>query len=133
MFTDFGFFIAWAIIAAFFLVLAILIPETWRAKIVAILLVLIITFGFTIMFYQGQKVLTYLQEVYEGLHLDRICEFQVHFLCNLDKFLSSVKVFLLDNDCFQLYTYTQKRTESFAETYEALLKDQVLKPLSKTS
>ena len=46
MFTNPGFYLVWAIIAIIPLILAIFLTETWGGKIVAILVVLVITFGF---------------------------------------------------------------------------------------
>lgn len=52
MFTNSGFYLAWAVIAVFPLMIAFLAPETWSGRIIAILVVLAITFGAAILLYK---------------------------------------------------------------------------------
>lgn len=47
MFTDIRYYIAWVVIAFFPLMIAIIAPETTRGKIIASIVVLVVTFGFT--------------------------------------------------------------------------------------
>ena len=55
MFTNPGFYFAWVVIAIFPLVIAIFAPDTGRNRIIAILLTLVITFGFAILLYQQSE------------------------------------------------------------------------------
>ena len=55
MFTNSGFYIVWAIMAVFPLMIAALAPETWRGKIIAILVALAISFGVATMLYKEQE------------------------------------------------------------------------------
>lgn len=52
MFTNPGFYIAWAVMAFFPLMIAILAPETWGGKIVAILVAIAIGFGVATLLYK---------------------------------------------------------------------------------
>ena len=52
MLTNPGFYIAWAVMAFFPLMIAILAPETWGGKIVAILVALAIGFGVATLLYK---------------------------------------------------------------------------------
>lgn len=47
MFTNIGYYIAWAVIAFFPLMITITTPETVRGKIIASIIALAATFGFT--------------------------------------------------------------------------------------
>ena len=55
MFTNPSFYLAWAVMAFFPLMIAILAPETWRGKIIAILVALAIAFGFAIIIYKNHE------------------------------------------------------------------------------
>lgn len=55
MLTNSGFYIVWAVMAFFPLIIAILAPETWRGKIVAILVALAISFGVATLLYKEQE------------------------------------------------------------------------------
>ena len=55
MFTNPGFYLAWAVIAIFPLTIAFLAPETWGGKIVAILVALAITFGAATLLYKDAE------------------------------------------------------------------------------
>lgn len=55
MFTNLDFYIVWAIVAVFPLMIVAIASETWRGRIIAILLTLVITFGLTTMLYKEQE------------------------------------------------------------------------------
>lgn len=52
MFTNPGFYLAQAVMAFFPLMIAILAPETWRGKIIAILVAVAIAFGIVTLIYK---------------------------------------------------------------------------------
>ena len=49
------FYIIWAIMAFFPLMIAFLAPETWRGRAIAILVALAIGFGITVLLYKDQE------------------------------------------------------------------------------
>lgn len=55
MLTNPDFYLAWAVIAVFPLVIAIFACETWHGKIIAVLIVLAITFGFMTLLYKQSE------------------------------------------------------------------------------
>ena len=55
MLTNPGFYLAWAIIAIIPLCIAIFTPETWRSRIIAVLLTLAVSFGFATLLYEEHK------------------------------------------------------------------------------
>lgn len=55
MFTNPDFYIVWAIMAMFPLMIAHLASETWRGKIIAVLIVLTISFGLATLLYKEQE------------------------------------------------------------------------------
>ena len=55
MFTNPSFYIVWAVMAFFPLMIAILAPETCRGKIIAILVALAIAFGVATLLYQDAE------------------------------------------------------------------------------
>lgn len=55
MFTNPSFYIVWAVMAAFPLMIAALAPETWRGKVVAILVALAIGFGMATLLYKDAE------------------------------------------------------------------------------
>lgn len=55
MFTNPSFYIVWAVMAFFPLVIAILAPETCRGKIIAILVALAIAFGVATLLYKDAE------------------------------------------------------------------------------
>lgn len=57
MFTDIEYYIAWVVIAFFPLMIAIIAPETTRGKIIASIVVLAATFGFTCGMYHEVRAL----------------------------------------------------------------------------
>lgn len=52
MFTNPDFYIVWAIIAFFSLMIAFVAPKTWGGKIIAVLLAIVISFGLTTLIYK---------------------------------------------------------------------------------
>ena len=52
MFTNPGFYIAWAVMAFFPLMIAILAPETWRGRVIAVLVAIAIGFGVATLLYK---------------------------------------------------------------------------------
>lgn len=52
MLTNPGFYIAWAVMAFFPLMIAILAPETWRGRVVAVLVAIAIGFGVATLLYK---------------------------------------------------------------------------------
>lgn len=52
MFTNPDFYIIWAVIAFFSLMIAFVAPETWGGKIIAVLLAIVISFGLTTLIYK---------------------------------------------------------------------------------
>lgn len=55
MFTNPGFYIAWAVMAFFPLMIAILAPETWRGRVIAVLVAMAIGFGVATLLYKEQE------------------------------------------------------------------------------
>lgn len=55
MLTNPGFYIVWAVMALFPLMIAALAPETWRGRIIAILVALVISFGVATLLYKEQE------------------------------------------------------------------------------
>lgn len=55
MFTNPSFYIVWAVMAAFPLMIAIFAPETWGGKIIAILVALAIAFGVATLLYKNAE------------------------------------------------------------------------------
>ena len=55
MLTNPNFYLAWAVMAFFPLVIAILAPETWGGKIIAILVALAIAFGVATLLYKNAE------------------------------------------------------------------------------
>lgn len=55
MFTNPSFYIVWAVMAFFPLVIAILAPETCRGKVIAILVALVIAFGVATLLYKDAE------------------------------------------------------------------------------
>lgn len=55
MLTNSGFYIVWAIMTVFPLMIAVLAPETWRGKIIAILVALAIGFGIATLLYKDAE------------------------------------------------------------------------------
>lgn len=55
MFTNPSFYIVWAVMAFFPLVIAILAPETCRGKVIAILIALAIAFGVATLLYKDAE------------------------------------------------------------------------------
>lgn len=55
MFTNPSFYIVWAVIAVFPLMIAIFASETWGGRIIAILVVLAITFGVATLLYKDAE------------------------------------------------------------------------------
>lgn len=55
MFTNLSFYIVWAVMAFFPLMIAILAPETCRGKIIAILVALAIAFGVATLLYKDAE------------------------------------------------------------------------------
>lgn len=55
MLTNPGFYLVWAVMAVFPLMIAVLAPETWGGKVVAILVALAISFGIATLLYQEQE------------------------------------------------------------------------------
>ena len=55
MFTNPGFYIAWAVMAFFPLMIAILAPETWRGRVIAVLVAIAIGFGVATLLYQEHE------------------------------------------------------------------------------
>lgn len=55
MFTNPSFYIVWAVMAFFPLIIAILVPETCRGKIIAILVALAIAFGVATLLYKDAE------------------------------------------------------------------------------
>lgn len=55
MLTNSGFYIVWAIMTVFPLMIAVLAPETWRGKIIAILVALAIAFGVATLLYKDAE------------------------------------------------------------------------------
>ena len=52
MFTNPGFYIAWAVMAFFPLMIAILAPETWGGRVIAVLIAIAIGFGVATLLYK---------------------------------------------------------------------------------
>lgn len=52
MFTNPGFYIAWAVMAFFPLMIAILAPETWHGRVIAVLVAIAIGFGVATLLYK---------------------------------------------------------------------------------
>lgn len=55
MFTNVMFYVSWAVIAIFPLMIAVFAPETVRGRIIACLLALAISFGVTVLIYNDAK------------------------------------------------------------------------------
>mgnify|MGYP006913132005 FL=1 len=55
MFKDAGFYIIWSVFSLFPLTIAVLAPDKIRSKIIAILCVLAVTFGVTVLMYQDAE------------------------------------------------------------------------------
>ena len=55
MFTNPGFYIVWAIMAVFPLMIAILAPETWRGRVIAVLIAIAIGFGVATLLYKDAE------------------------------------------------------------------------------
>ena len=55
MFTNPSFYIVWAVMAFFPLMIAALAPETWRGKVIAILVALAIGFGMATLLYKDAE------------------------------------------------------------------------------
>ena len=55
MLTNPGFYIVWVVMAFFPLMIAILAPETWRGKVIAILVALAIGFGMATLLYKDAE------------------------------------------------------------------------------
>lgn len=55
MLTNPGFYIAWAVMAFFPLIIAILAPETWHGRIIAVLIAIAIGFGVATLLYKEQE------------------------------------------------------------------------------
>ena len=55
MLTNPGFYIAWAVMAFFPLMIAILAPETWHGRIIAVLIAIAIGFGVATLLYKEQE------------------------------------------------------------------------------
>ena len=74
MLTNSNFYLAWAVMAFFPLVIAILAPETWGGKIIAILVALAIAFGVVTLLYkqsEGNR-----NRWNNGIHIDCGGEYQ---------------------------------------------------------
>ncbi len=52
MLTNPGFYIAWAVMAFFPLMIAILAPETWHSRVIAVLIAIAIGFGVATLLYK---------------------------------------------------------------------------------
>ncbi len=52
MLTNPGFYIAWAVMAFFPLMIAILAPETWHGRVIAVLIAIAIGFGVATLLYK---------------------------------------------------------------------------------
>ena len=74
MLTNSNFYLAWAVMAFFPLVIAILAPETWGGKIIAILVALAIAFGVATLLYK-QSEGSY-DRWNNGIHIDCGGEYQ---------------------------------------------------------
>ena len=68
MFTNIGFYMAWAIIAALPLAIAIIAPETIRGKTIASIVILAITFGLTCGMYH--ECSSAIDRWNNGVHID---------------------------------------------------------------
>ena len=55
MFTNLDFYIGWAVVAISPIIIATFVPETWRDRIIAILIALVITFVFATMLYKNYE------------------------------------------------------------------------------
>ena len=55
MFTNPSFYIVWAVMTVFPLMIAALAPETWRGKVIAILVALAIGFGMATLLYKDAE------------------------------------------------------------------------------
>lgn len=55
MLTNPSFYIVWALMAFFPLMIAILAPETWRGRVIAVLIAIAIGFGVATLLYQEQE------------------------------------------------------------------------------
>ena len=55
MLTNPGFYIAWAVMAFFPLMIAILAPETWHGRVIAVLIAIAIGFGVATLLYKEQE------------------------------------------------------------------------------
>ena len=74
MFTNPGFYLAWAAIAVLPLIIAFLGPETWGGKIIAILVALAITFGIATLLYKNAE--GNYDRWNNGIHIDCGGEYQ---------------------------------------------------------
>lgn len=74
MFTNPGFYLTWAVMAIFPLMIAFLAPETWGGKIIAILVALAIAFGIATLLYK-QSEGNY-NRWNNGIHIDCGGEYQ---------------------------------------------------------
>ena len=55
MLTNPGFYIAWAVMAFFPLMIAILAPETWHGRVIAVLIAIAIGFGVATLLYKDAE------------------------------------------------------------------------------
>lgn len=74
MFTNPGFYFAWAVMAIFPLMIAILAPETCRGKIIAVLVALAIAFGVATLLYKNAE--GNYDRWNNGIHIDCGGEYQ---------------------------------------------------------
>ena len=74
MFTNSNFYLAWAAMAFFPLVIAILGPETWGKKFIAILVALAISFGVATLLYKNAE--GNYDRWNNGIHIDCGGEYQ---------------------------------------------------------
>ena len=74
MLTNSNFYLAWAVMAFFPLVIAILGPETWGKKFIAILVALAISFGIATLLYRNAE--GNYDRWNNGIHIDCGGEYQ---------------------------------------------------------
>ena len=55
MFTNVKFYVVWAVLALFPLMIAVFVPQTIKKKVIACLCVLAVTFGFVVIIYMNNE------------------------------------------------------------------------------